>query len=237
VGHDEKQYQWSRLLFIHVCCTYKDNSGFQPPLMPRCSESKILRKPLTQTSLPFYATIITFQLLPQMSDSSFEYDAGPFDRSRPYIWQYIGSNILHYAPSFYTTLRERKSNMKANMSKPLPTKRKRALTLLSPASPKQSTVPQTQSPLFSKLPFEIRSLIYGHMLRGVVHVFRLDKKLLAWRCGKQSRGENMQCHWSHPCWYSSNGQGPQRIAQDFPGNGIPFRQQVLLELLCSCRLV
>ena len=85
---------------------------------------------------------------------------------------------------------------------PLPRKRKRALTdPLPPLEPGQSMAysirrsrqridTQDASPLLTKLPFEIRQMIYEQVLAGgdgceVVHVLRKQGRLGHWRCRMQ----------------------------------------------------
>lgn len=85
---------------------------------------------------------------------------------------------------------------------PLPRRRKRALTApLPPLEPTQSmsytirrsrqrTDPQAMSSFLTKLPFEIRQMIYEQVLAGgdgceVVHILRKQGRLGHWRCRMQ----------------------------------------------------
>ena len=91
--------------------------------------------------------------------------------------------------------------------KPLRTRRRRALTLpsSSPGARKSSTnIPiyeQEQSAFFTKLPLEIRLLIYQEVLapkdHPMLHVASGHKRLFSCRC---SNTDPHRPGWCHKCW-------------------------------------
>lgn len=136
--------------------------------------------------------------------------------------------INHYKPSFLSSLQKHKPP-KPDPSKYLNTKMDHKSTALHSTSPstKQELAPheihaQPQSPLYSKLPFEIRMLVFQQMFREAIHVTCIGRNLVSWRCRKQSP-DHMPCHWQHPCW-------------DYR-RGISNRRKGFLGILTTCKLV
>lgn len=95
-----------------------------------------------------------------------------------------------------------------NAPKKLPFTRKRALTIPLPrpaalsllSRGKQKTIQQTNSYLYSKLPFEVRRQIFELAICGdgnVLHVSRDLNKMRVWRCRKQVNDQ--PCSWTYPC--------------------------------------
>jgi hypothetical protein len=69
-----------------------------------------------------------------------------------------------------------------------------------PSDFKQTTADQTSSGLCTKLPYEVRSLIFELVVAGesnVIHVFKKSKRLGHWRCKRQIDG--LPCTWVDPC--------------------------------------
>lgn len=65
----------------------------------------------------------------------------------------------------------------------------------------QSTSNQDHSPLFARLPAEIRSMIWEHLLCGLrLHIVRARKRLLAIRCDKVPVFEPDLHECRHSCW-------------------------------------
>lgn len=121
---------------------------------------------------------------------------------------------------------------------PLPVQRKRALTLpISPDAdskdlfgrPKQKTYDQSQSALFSKLPAEVRTMIYKEVLCGpvpIVHIVTKRKRKLAHvRClgSKNHHVDDSSDSYIH--------------AVGSPRTDVRERDGNLLPLLQSCRRV
>lgn len=119
---------------------------------------------------------------------------------------------------------------------PLPVQRKRALTLPIPPDadrkdvfgrPKQKTYDQSQSALFSKLPGEVRAMIYREVLCGpvpIVHIVKKGRRKLGYvRC----RG--LKDHHRD----QSSDSTIHNIG--FPRPDVKERDGSLLPLLQSCR--
>ena len=78
---------------------------------------------------------------------------------------------------------------------PLPTKRKRALTLPLPeipqkssfiAKPKQRTSSQTDCLFLQRLPYDVRRIIYDEILCGnIFHIIRMRRRLRHLRCSAE----------------------------------------------------
>ena len=93
---------------------------------------------------------------------------------------------------------------------PLPTQKRRALTPLLPADTtgpldiKPRTLKQANSTFLTKLPLEVRIMVYKHIINGsdgkVVHIFKrmtVPAKMGHWRCTKAIGGQ--PCSWGNPC--------------------------------------
>ena len=119
---------------------------------------------------------------------------------------------------------------------PLPVQRKRALTWPIPPDadskdifgrPKQKTCDQSQSVLFSKLPAEVRTMIYKEVLCGpvpIVHIVKKRKRKLGYvRC------QGLEDH--------SRGQSSDSAIHEIglPRPDVKERDGNLLPLLQSCR--
>lgn len=126
---------------------------------------------------------------------------------------------------------------------PLPSSRPRALTLpLPPASParpdcpqqqqqQQTTRAQSQSRLFSKLPLELRRMVYECVLGGdVLHIVRLTRRIAHVRC----RGSSERKSWRHPCWGHQSIDG---LYMGIIGSSATRTDGGVLPLLRTCRLV
>jgi len=104
---------------------------------------------------------------------------------------------------FLTHQRPKILRPKKDASIPLNTMRPRSLTLplsMEESDTKQRTDDQSQSELLSKLPYEVRSLIFEYAVTGdgnVVHVFKRGKRLGHWHCRRQVDGQ--PCSWVDPC--------------------------------------
>lgn len=151
---------------------------------------------------------------------------------------------------------------KAFRAKPLPTNRPRALTspldddaqnqtdraqkhILSRIIKKkqaqlhQWTSTQKDSLLITRLPYEVRRLIWRYLLCGQhLHLVRAPKRLLAIRCDE----EEPIGDFSHRCWgYTSIRVrfGPRGAVGYYKGqkNGAQCETANLLSILRACRLV
>lgn len=138
--------------------------------------------------------------------------------------------------------------------------RRRALTLPlleegsepSRSGFQQKTADQTGSELCTKLPYEVRSLIFELVVAGesnVVHVFKKSKRMGHWRCKRQVDG--LPCTWIDPCskalpfksmTMDENGvliSGDPTMQRYFDRSKIgPTRKDKdigVLSLLCTCR--
>lgn len=154
--------------------------------------------------------------------------------------------------------RHKKLRLKSDRAKPLPAVRKRALTPPLPPLParRAGIVPfrkdrrtreqerdrdQQQSPLFAKLPREVRTLIYREVLAPKdhpgLHVACADARLLSRRCRDQ--GSPLP-GWSHPCW-SEYQKKDGTTGPRWRGGGYETEEDspyaVRMGLLQSCRRV
>lgn len=129
------------------------------------------------------------------------------------------SRLSHVSTSLWESTRSRLTNQKSpyqsqrpgllKRKKGLqPGLRRRALTLPLPEKGssdslwnfQQQTIQQTGSELCMKLPYEVRSLIFGLVVAGdsnVVHVYKKSKRMGHWRCRRQVNG--LPCTWIDPC--------------------------------------
>ena len=145
-----------------------------------------------------------------------------------------------------------KDALKKEAPKPLPARRKRALTLPLPDCSKsdskknpQTTNQQEDSLLFSRFPLEIRRMIYAEVLTGdqyVIHIYRkADQRLSNHKCDhehKDCRDINAaQFILQKDCWYYD--EEPYHTASGAIKSTVEFKHQVhgLLPLLQTCRLV
>jgi hypothetical protein len=138
--------------------------------------------------------------------------------------------------------------------------KRRALTLPLPEKGsgddpwnfQQTTVQQTNSGLCTKLPYEVRSLIFELVVAGesnVVHVYKKSKRMGHWRCRRQVDG--LPCTWIDPCSKSlpfkamtmdENGvliSGDPTMQRYFDRSKILSTKKYCdigaLSLLCTCR--
>lgn len=139
--------------------------------------------------------------------------------------------------------RRRRRSRKGSSTRPnpLPAHRKRPLTPDAVNGwRKKSAKTQDKCLLFSRLPIEIRQLIYREVLASSegqeLHVCSSHKRLLSHRCHVYDpyvRG------WRHDCWGSTamdgttinwmeDGLGPEQ-------QGMQFNYSTVIGLLCSCR--
>lgn len=89
----------------------------------------------------------------------------------------------------------KKSHIIAPVSVSLPLRKRMEMVKVGRGAVEQST-----SPLYSKLPAEIRTLIFEEVLFGegnVVHIYKRRKTLLHHRCTSQF--QNLPCTYSTPC--------------------------------------
>jgi hypothetical protein len=123
------------------------------------------------------------------------------------LWESTRSR-LRYEKSPYQKQRPNVLKRKDTKRQRLLGMRRRALTLplleegseLGPSDFKQKTVDQIGSELCTKLPFEVRGLIFELVIAGdsnVVHVFKKSKRMGHWRCRRQFHG--LPCTWIDPC--------------------------------------
>ena len=116
---------------------------------------------------------------------------------------------------------------------PLPAKRKRTLTLpLPPSNPssrsqrRQWTSEQAHCPFFQILPYDIRRIVYEHILANeTFHIIRLRRKLRLVGCAKEQRSDTT-------CWGMSSVDGTLIKDLEKKLSGRP-----LLYMLRTCRLV
>jgi 5-methylcytosine-specific restriction endonuclease McrA len=122
------------------------------------------------------------------------------------LWESTRSRLRHQK-SPYQKQRPNVLKRKDNRGLPLLGVR-RALTLPLPEKGSreatwdftQNTVDQSNSGLCTRLPYEVRSLIFKLVVAGesnVVHVFKRSKKMGHWRCRRQLDG--LPCTWIDPC--------------------------------------
>ena len=116
----------------------------------------------------------------------------------------------------------------------------------------QKTVQQSNSGLCTKLPFEVRSLIFELVIAdesNVVHVYKKSKRMGHWRCKRQVDG--LPCTWINPCSKSlpfkamtmdDNGvliSGDHSMQRYFDRSKILSTKKEYdigpLSLLCACR--
>lgn len=133
----------------------------------------------------------------------------------------------------------------------LPQKRPRALTYPLPANPDKSasrswnpfkksaaqqTLDQSQSALFSRLPYEIRQLIWTEILGGrLLHIAHAPKRLLAIECGETLSSQSELSPRMHGCWPGTWDRPP---GYDWPGVFSNSAKAVkLLALLQTCRAI
>lgn len=93
---------------------------------------------------------------------------------------------------------------------------------------------QQQSLFFTKLPLDVRYLIYQHVIRGsddaYVHVASSHQRICSFSCVE----EHSELHgWQHVCWWNTatDGTTTRRNAPHRP------RQDMVSGLLCCCRQV
>jgi len=117
-------------------------------------------------------------------------------------------NRLRHKKSPYQKQRANVLKWKYKRGLPLLGMRRRALTLPlpdkgngeAPQDFSQKTADQSSSGLCTRLPFEVRRLIFELVVAGesnVVHVFKRSKKMGHWRCRRQLGG--LPCTWIDPC--------------------------------------
>jgi hypothetical protein len=175
------------------------------------------------------------------------------------LWESTRSRLRHQK-SPYQKQRPNVLKRKDNRDLPLHGMRRRALTLPLPEEEsgeapwdfKQRTVDQSNSGLCTRLPYEVRSLIFELVVAGesnVVHVFKKSKKMGHWRCRRQVDG--LPCTWIDPC---SKALPFKAMVMDENGvliSGDPSMQRYfdrskivsskkdkdigVLSLLCTCR--
>lgn len=128
--------------------------------------------------------------------------------------------------------------------KPLPLQRKRALTLPLPSPPtttfwkiKQRTDAQQDSSLLSKLPLEIRQLVYQEVIFGeaqgkVFHVYTRWRKLNSWQCTQPSKGQ--PCVWRTLCTLPVPGSAC-RDPNYLQNNEHPVANDIFVSMLRTCR--
>ena len=149
-----------------------------------------------------------------------------------FVWEvvaYGGSKTKKY-------IKRRNYDRKHGPPIPLPVQRKRALTLPIPPDAdnknllgrqKQKTYDQSQSTLFSKLPGEVRTMIYREVLCGpvpIVHIVtKRNRKLGHIRCRGLKKYDIDESSDSYMHTIGS------------PGSDIRERDGSLLPLLQSCR--
>jgi hypothetical protein len=174
------------------------------------------------------------------------------------LWESTRSRLTHQHSPYKT--------QRSNVLKRKNTKggqlglRRRALTLPLPEKGsgdalwnfQQTTVRQTNSGLCTKLPYEVRSLIFELVVAGesnVVHVYKKSKRMGHWRCRRQANG--LPCTWIDPC---SKSLPFKAMSMDENGvwiSGDPTMQRYFdrskilstkkdsdigaLSLLCTCR--
>lgn len=151
------------------------------------------------------------------------------------------------AENFKQTQKERRQNQPRR----LPLHRPRALTYPIPAKTsrlwnpfqrkqQQQTFDQRQSALLSRLPVEIRRLIWADALGGqLLHIARAPKRLLAIPCAKQERASGLNTRL-HGCWGSTTGRVYLGTTPGFylqPRSSHGPRPANLLPLLQTCRIV
>ena len=102
----------------------------------------------------------------------------------------------------------------------------------------QHTSDQSQSPLITKLPKEIRLQIFEEVLGGHwLHVVRASNRLLAIKCAEEPVSSSPTCH--HCCW-GLNRTITLPPTPDFYGGPSPDSDAALanlLPLLLTCRVV
>lgn len=138
--------------------------------------------------------------------------------------------------------RRKQSRMRNNARpEPLSPQRKRPLTADGINTKcANKTKDQDQSLLFSRLPIDIRRLIYQEVLASPdhqeLHIISSNKRLICHRCDMD---DPETPNWAHKCWgetavdgtsidWMEDGLGPQQV-------GMEFHTPVVMGLLCSCR--
>lgn len=127
-------------------------------------------------------------------------------------------------------LERKKRHQRSDSPEPLPARR-RALTLLLGSLDTASS--QQLSLFFTKLPPDVRYLIYQHVLRAsgraYLHVASTHRRVCSFPCY-----ESRDLHgWQYICWWNAATDGTTMPRA--PINGL--REDVVSGLLCSCRRV
>lgn len=151
-------------------------------------------------------------------------------------------------------IRRTQKQRNKNAPRRLPRQRPRALSVSSSAEHEESrrswnpfkksgiqrTNDQAQSVLLTRLPSEIRRLIWANVMGGhLLHVVRAPKRLLAIDCnedfGRELKTRHHDCWGFTDAWKPSMGSTPGYYL--FPEGDRPAKPANLLPLLQTCRLI
>ena len=129
-------------------------------------------------------------------------------------------------------LERKKRHQSSDSPEPLPTRR-RALT--PPLESLGTTSSQQQSLLLTKLPPDVRYLIYQHILRAsdhaYLHVASTHQRVCSFPC-YESHSYGLH-GWQHICWWDAATDGTTMPRAPISG---PCKD-VVSGLLCSCKQV
>lgn len=148
------------------------------------------------------------------------------------LWPYIVFDVLN-------DIRKERQNEKRAAAKKLPRRRKRALTLPLPDRPwclkRQRTYDQFQSPLFNRLVWDVRQLIYEYVLapdERELHLGKTEGRLCSIRCHSE---DSTQETWQHECWQPHLINWAEYFAHSLPPLSSESRITNVIGLLSSCR--
>lgn len=139
------------------------------------------------------------------------------------------------APKPLPPVRPRALTCPLPQPQPQPRKLCRSWNIFKKFIPKQKTFDQSQSPLFARLPYEIRCQIWSRVLGNrLLHIVRVPKTLLAIECVEDFGPDLETCQ--HRCWGFITGP-PFSSALGFyesPHPDHPSKPANFLPLLQTC---